>query len=295
MDLSDRDLTAFADEVGPDGPVTISGTGSRGGAVPDVRRVVAPAGIEWIQADEMTVSVGAGTTVDELSAALAEVGQRTVLPPGGTVGGALADGRSGIRRLGDGPARDALLQATYVNAEGRVVTAGGPTVKNVSGFDVCRLLVGSRGTLGFLGSAILRTRPISTASRWFTAEAADPFATFALLHRPVSVLWNGSRVWALLEGHPHDIAAQAAAAGLTEADGPPAIPAGSRRICAPSAVRDQRGDFVAEVGIGIVHHVDPAPDRSACPPLPPARAALGRRIKEQFDPSGRLNPGVVVA
>ncbi|MCU1359478.1 MAG: putative oxidase, partial [Ilumatobacteraceae bacterium] len=70
------DLTAFAHEIGADGPVTISGLSTRGGGVPDVRSVTSPAGIEWIQADEMTVSCGAGTPVDELAAALAAVGQR---------------------------------------------------------------------------------------------------------------------------------------------------------------------------------------------------------------------------
>ena len=124
-----------------------------------MRAVGAPVGIDWIQPAEMTVSVGAGTPVDELDVALAEHGQRVALPPGGTVGGALAVGRSGIRRLGDGPSRDAVLQVRYVSAAGEIVKGGGPTVKNVSGFDLPRLLVGSRGTLGFLGDVILRTRP----------------------------------------------------------------------------------------------------------------------------------------
>src|SRR6185503_4841680 len=106
--------------------------------------------------------------VGDLAAALAEAGQGVSLPMTGTVGGALALGHSGIRRLGDGPIRDALLECHYVSAAGEVVKAGGPTVKNVSGFDLCRLLVGSRGTLGFIGSVILRTRPLAQRSQWFT-------------------------------------------------------------------------------------------------------------------------------
>ncbi|MTA12691.1 MAG: hypothetical protein F2534_08850, partial [Actinobacteria bacterium] len=74
------DLTAFADEVGVEGAVTITGLGTRGGAVPGVRCVHAPAGIDWLQADEMTVCCGAGTPVDELQSALAAVGQRVALP-----------------------------------------------------------------------------------------------------------------------------------------------------------------------------------------------------------------------
>jgi FAD/FMN-containing dehydrogenase len=283
------DLTAFADEVGATGPVTITGLGTRGGPVPGLRTVRPPSGIEWIQADEMTMRCGAGTPVDDVDAALAEFGQCLAMPPGGTVGGALSVGHSGIRRLGYGPVRDVLLQACYVSDGGQVVQAGGPTVKNVSGFDLCRLLVGARGTLGFLGDVIIRTRPRPQHSQWFTAEAADPFPTFAKLYRPTSVLWNGSRLWALLEGHPDDVAAQAAGCSLDACAGPPELPSGSRRVVAPAAVASLTGTFVAEVGIGIVHHADPVP---VSDPSESSVTKLARRIKNEFDPSGRLNPGV---
>ncbi len=214
------DLTAFAGEVGSVGPVTIAGASTRGGAVEGVRRVTAPAGIEWIQADEMTVSCGAATSVADLATALQVHGQCVALPPTGTVGGALAVGHSGIRRLGYGHIRDTLLQAHYVSAAGEVVKAGGPTVKNVSGFDLCRLLVGSRGTVGFIGSVILRTRPLPMASCWFTSDG-DPWTILSKLFRPVSVLWDGVVTWVLLEGHPLDIADQARSASLQPADGEP--------------------------------------------------------------------------
>jgi FAD/FMN-containing dehydrogenase len=289
------DLTAFAGEVGLADPVTIEGSGTRGGAVPGVRRVRPPSGIDWIEADEMTVRCGAGTAVDDLAAALAEVGQRTVLPPGGTVGGALSVGHSSVRRLGDGPVRDCLLQARYVGADGAVVQAGGPTVKNVSGFDVCRLLVGAQGTLGFLGDVIVRTRPVALVSQWHCVPAADPLPIFTSLHRPVSVLWDGATVWALLEGHPSDVAEAAARTHLVACDGPPTLPP-QRTLVAPSTqtslpARLGVGTFVVELGVGVVHSapglIDPAPaDRAA--------VAVGARLKHQFDPTGRLNPGVVV-
>ena len=174
------DLASFAEQIGSDGP----GRG-RGRAHPMGRRRRArsrargscrhPTGIAWIAVEEMTVCCGAGTLVTELDAALAERGQCVALPDwhGATVGGVLAVGRSGIRRLGYGPVRDALLQARFVSAEGRIVKAGGPTVKNVSGYDLCRLLVGSLGTVGLIGEVILRTRPLPAASRWFAIETAD--------------------------------------------------------------------------------------------------------------------------
>lgn len=283
------DLSSFAADVGPDGPVTVQGARSRGGGVEGVRLVSAPSGIEWVQPEEMTVCCGAGTSTAELAAALAEVGQRTVLPSGGTVGGALAVGHSAPHRLGLGPLRDAVLQIRYVNDEGQVVTAGGPTVKNVSGFDLCRLLVGSRGTLGFFGEIILRTRPLPMASAWFQTEV-DPDQLLVSLFRPVSILWDGSLSWVLLEGHRGDIDSQAKSLDLAEVDGPPDLPHGGRWSIPPASARNLTGHFVAEWGVGIVHHEQ----TPAAPEIDPALCLLQQEIKRRFDPRGRLNPGVDV-
>jgi glycolate oxidase FAD binding subunit len=284
------DLSTFAGEVGAEGPVTIAGLGTRGGAVPGVRCVAAPSGVVEVLADEMTVRCGAGTPVDELGAVLAEVGQEVALPPGGTVGGALAVGRSGVLRLGRGPVRDALLQARIVTAEGTLVKAGGPTVKNVSGFDLCRLLVGSLGTLAFLGEVILRTQPLPAERRWF-AGAGDPFLLRTRLYRPAAVLWDGETTWLCLEGHPADVADQAALAGFGEVVGPPELPTGGRWSRRPAELRDlvsrEPRTFVAEVGVGIVHLPEPAPVAA----VDPAVAELHARLKASFDPTGRLNPG----
>jgi FAD/FMN-containing dehydrogenase len=281
------DLRPFADAVGTTEPVTVSGLATRGGPVPGVRAVTAPVGIDWIQPAEMTVSVGAGTPIAELDVALAAHGQRVALPSGGTVGGALAVGRSGIRRLGHGPARDAVLQVRYVSAAGDVVKGGGPTGKNVSGFDLPRLLVGSRGTLGFLGDVILRTWPRARCERWY-AGPIDPHEVMARLYRPVSVLWDGTTTWVLLEGDERDVEAQAGLLTMTEVDGPPPLPSGGRWSVPPDAVRSMTGTFVAEVGVGVVHHADPPPER----PVDPAILDLHLRLKERFDPTGRLNPGL---
>lgn len=287
MDLSD-----FAGDVGTEDPVTVTGLGTRGGPVDGVRVVRPPVGIDWIQADEMTVCCGAGTSVDEVQAALAEVGQRVIIPGGGTVGGALAVGISGVDRLGHGPIRDSLLQARFVDAAGRIITAGGPTVKNVSGFDLCRLLVGSRGTLGFVAEVILRTRPLPRAAQWYVSET-DPYDLLASLYRPVSVLWDGTRTHVLLEGHGADLEIEAERHGLRATDGPPPIPTDQRWSVAPSTIRDLAGaggEFIAEIGVGRIHSTLRPPSSE----IDPTIIDLHRAIKGRFDPSGRLNPGVTV-
>ena len=299
MDL--RALEAFAAEVGDEsaGPVTCVGgrtEWSVGGAPPtDVREVRAPAGVVAFEPAEMTVRVRAGTTVADLDAALAEHGQTVALPawPGATVGGVLAVGRSGVRRLGYGPVRDTVLEVQAVSASGTIVKAGGPTVKNVSGYDLARLIVASLGTLAFIGEVVLRTRPIPATTRWLSASV-DPFDALARLHRPTALQWDGSTTWACIEGHPDDVEAQAALIDAGEAAGPPELPA-HRWSLRPEELRalpDRAADtgrFVAEVGVGIVHAERPPPD----PVLDPVVLDLHRRVRTAFDPTGRLNPGRV--
>ena len=81
-----------------------------------------------------------------------------------TVGGVLAAGLSGHRRLRHGPLRDRVLEVRFVTADGRLVKGGGPTVKNVTGFDLPRLLVGSLGTLGVLVQVTLRCQPLAASA-----------------------------------------------------------------------------------------------------------------------------------
>ncbi|MFN8036274.1 MAG: FAD-binding protein [Acidimicrobiia bacterium] len=299
--------------------------------------VTAPAGVLAYDPAELTVTVGAGTSVADLDALLATAGQECGLDPrsaNATVGGVLATGLSGPRRLRYGPVRDTVLEIRGVTADGRVVKGGGPTVKNVSGYDLPRLFVGSFGTLGVLVQATLRCRPKPPATRWFVADdplaanpAAAPDAVRTRLFRPSSLLWDGRRTHVLLEGHPDDVEAEAVAAGLHAAEGPPAWPDGpcrGRISVDPSRLRDVVGalstvdgpTFLAEIGVGTVHVATPDPDRLAAARVrahahggwllreagAPAldgwgrsfpNTALQRRIRDAFDPTRKLAPGRV--
>lgn len=295
----DPAVTAFAHEIGASDAVTVVGARTHwhvgGGPAAGTREVRAPAGVWEHEPSEMTVRCGAGTSVAELSAHLARTGQMVPLDPAddtATVGGVLACGFSGHRRLRYGHVRDLVLQTRHVDASGEIVTAGGPTVKNVSGYDLPRLLVGSLGTLGLLAEVILRALPVPPAALWLAGDG-DPFAAFDVLYRPSSILWNGTYAWILLEGDPSDVAAEAAKVaplGFSPAEGGPPVPAVGRESMRPADLRGiagTGGEWVAEVGMGLVHRTEPV----AAGPVAPANAALMAALKERLDPVGRLNPG----
>ncbi len=296
--IHDKILAEFATQVGDEGPVAVVGGRTRwelGEPLsPGARIIEAPRGIIAYQPAEMTVHVRAGTPVSDFHRELAEHRQHSALPErGGTVGGALAVGENGINALGRGRIRDAALQIRYVSAEGRLVTGGGPTVKNVSGYNLPKLLVGSLGTLGLFGDVVLRTNPIPPAQVWLEGTDVDPWNVFDSLLNPSAVLWDGTSTWVHLEGHGSDVAEEVAGlnrhGSFVEVEGPPSLPS-HRRSLTPAQLRElspDAGPFVAEIGVGILHSTEAA----ATVDLAAGVAALGRRIKQQFDPSGRLNPG----
>ena len=296
----DPEVVAWVEEVGADGPVAAVGARTRwhlgGRLAPDARLVSAPCGIVEHRPEEMTVRVRAGTPVAELHATLGASGQRSALPErGGTVGGALAVGESHLCALGRGPVRDAVLQVRYVSADGRMVTGGGPTVKNVSGYDLPRLLVGSLGTIGLLAEVVLRTRPVPVVGCWLWSHGADPWAARDVVYRPAAILWDGTSVWVRLEGDPDDVEVGRSAlcrlGDWEEVEGPPVLPA-ERWSLPPGELRSRPAaecgpEWVAEIGVGTVHATRPQPPR----PVPAAIVELHRRVKYGFDPTGRLAPG----
>ncbi|MEK7700920.1 MAG: FAD-binding oxidoreductase, partial [candidate division NC10 bacterium] len=118
---------------------------------------------------DLTATVEAGVTVEALQAALRSRGQWLSLDPPdaerATVGGVLSTNASGPRRHLYGTARDLLIGVTVVTAEGAVVKGGGKVVKNVAGYDLPKLFIGSYGTLGIIVEATVKLRPLPDDER----------------------------------------------------------------------------------------------------------------------------------
>jgi len=114
---------------------------------------------------DLTATVEAGITVEAFQTTLGSRGQWLSLDPPdagrATVGGVLATNACGPRRHLYGTARDLLIGVTVVTADGSVVKGGGKVVKNVAGYDLPKLFIGSYGTLGVIVEATVKLRPLA--------------------------------------------------------------------------------------------------------------------------------------
>ncbi|HYT87317.1 MAG TPA: FAD-binding oxidoreductase [Gemmataceae bacterium] len=119
-------------------------------------------------ARDMTVTVQAGITLAALRNVLATENQRLPVDvpqaERATLGGALAVNSSGPRRYGYGTLRDYVIGISVVSDEGQEVKAGGRVVKNVAGYDLCKLHIGALGTLGVICQVTLKLRPVPERS-----------------------------------------------------------------------------------------------------------------------------------
>ncbi len=123
-------------------------------------------------ARDMTVTVQAGITLAQLQALLATENQRLPIDvpnaEQATLGGVLAANVSGPRRLGFGTLRDYVIGISTVNDQGQEVKAGGRVVKNVAGYDLCKLHIGALGTLGIISQVTLKLRPLPECASLIT-------------------------------------------------------------------------------------------------------------------------------
>ncbi len=159
---------------------------------------------------DLTISLEAGVTITALDAALLSHGQFIPLdaprPSRSTVGGTLASGWLGPRRAAYGRPRDFVIGASAALADGTLAKSGGMVVKNVTGYDLAKLYIGSLGTLGAIVSVNFKTLPLPAARR--VALASLPEGTRA-------------RATANLAGLTHEPAAALVVRGFPEIDGRP--------------------------------------------------------------------------
>jgi len=132
--------------------------------------------IEHAWAD-LTVSVEAGCTFQQLQNALAQHGQRIAVDPlwpeRATIGGILSTNDSGTLRIRYGGLRDLIIGMTIALPDGTLASSGGKVVKNVAGYDLPKLATGALGTLGVITRAVFRLHPLPHNLRSFTFETRD--------------------------------------------------------------------------------------------------------------------------
>jgi len=136
---------------------------------------------------DLTIGVGAGWTVAQLSARVAAdklfFAGDTALPERSTVGGLLATGLYGPHRHGYGGPRDYCIGVRFVTGDARKAKGGGRVVKNVAGYDMMKLLIGSQGTLGIITSASFKLFPAPRQTRTFLSEFVNAEEAFAFRNR----------------------------------------------------------------------------------------------------------------
>jgi glycolate oxidase FAD binding subunit len=170
-------------------------------------------GIEMYEPAELVLTARAGTLLAEIETALAAERQQLAFEPpdygplygaptgAGTIGGAVACNLSGPRRLKAGAARDHFLGTAAVSGRGEPFKAGGRVVKNVTGYDLCKLLAGSYGTLAVMTQVTLKVLPAPERARTvlvlglgdeaavaaMAAALKSPYEVSSSAHLPTSV------------------------------------------------------------------------------------------------------------
>lgn len=200
--------------------LAIIGGGTRGPVCAGT--VLSTAGLTGVTLYEpaaMTLVVRAGTLVSEIDAILAAEGQRLAFEPPdlravldrkgqSTIGGVIAANAAGPRRLQVGAARDALLGVRFIDGRGDVISNGGRVMKNVTGYDLTKLMAGSFGRLGILTEVSLKVMPIPEQSATLFCILPNPVANpipamaavLATPYEPSGLAWFRGQLSLRVEG-----------------------------------------------------------------------------------------------
>jgi glycolate oxidase FAD binding subunit len=219
----------------------------------DVLDCRANRGLLSYEPTELVVSARCGTPLAELEATLAANRQYLPFEPphfgaGATVGGAVAAGLSGPRRMAAGALRDFVLGTTLLTARGDVLRFGGQVMKNVAGYDVSRLLAGSLGVLGVIAEVSLKVLPLPAAEQTLQfalseAESIRRCNQWGGQPLPVSAtLWHDGRLSVRLSG-----AGAAVRAATTKLGGERLSEAQAQALWL--SVREQTHPFFADAAV----------------------------------------------
>lgn len=231
---------------GARGPLVVRGGGTRSLGMPagEVLETGGMSGITLYEPGALTLVARAGTPLAEVEATLAAEGQRLAFEPpdlrgllgragDSTLGGVVAANASGPRRVQVGACRDFLLGVRFVDGAGQVIKNGGRVMKNVTGYDLVKLLAGSHGTLGVLTEVSLKVLPASAAEATVVLDGLDDATAVDAMARalgsPFEVTgaahWPGQGTFLRVEGLAAQVdyraaQLQAMLGGRTVAQGP---------------------------------------------------------------------------
>lgn len=282
--------------------------------------------VEHAAGDLITI-VRAGTALTDL-----DLGDQQLAldgPANATIGGTVAAGTSGPRRLLYGTARDLLIGITIVRPDGVVAKSGGKVVKNVAGYDLGKLFHGSYGTLGLITECAFRLHPRPQNALFVRSRTTTIAEVLAAQVVPAAIEADSAtgEMAVLLEGTPEGVKERAAKLGgeVTEEappwwgtmpDAPITLKLGvpiskvPEILASGAAVRGSAGTGVLYAGAADITEVEAL--RAHCVRLeahaivlaappgvreildmwgPTPGLALMRRIKDQFDPGHRFAPG----
>ena len=200
-------------------PLEILGSGSRRGLGRPVRAghaldLSGLSGVIAYEPEELVLTALAGTPMELIRAMLAERGQHLAFEPpvGGTLGGLVASGLAGPRRISAGSARDHTLGIAGISGRAEAYKGGGKVVKNVTGYDVPKLMAGSFGTLTALTEITVKVLPAPEDTATLLLFGLDDAAAVAMLDRALRSPYEVS-------GAAHLPAAVAARSGVSAVAG----------------------------------------------------------------------------
>lgn len=250
--LTPRDEADLAEILrGANAPLRVQGGGTRMlGDLPEaeVLSLGAITGVTFYDPGAMTLVVRAGTPLAEIEELLANEKQRLAFAPPdwrallardgrSTIGGVVAANASGSRRIQSGACRDHVLGVRFVDGAGTVIANGGRVMKNVTGYDLVRLMAGSNGTLGVLTEVSLKVMPRPEAEATLAIAGLDPQAAVDVMSRALGSPYDisgaahlpgasgGPRTFLRVEGFAPSVAYRLnqLAAMFTGHDMPPAV------------------------------------------------------------------------